>query len=678
VQQAAVASLDPDELLHQAGEVISRRLEAPSAIFIWKPEERVLRPIAIHDSTAGDVPLPEGMVVTREMNPILFETVEKRRARVMETPVALSGPLADVARQLEIQSAVYVPLISRDRVMGALSLCQVRGRPSPTSEDVGFAEIIAGNLSVALENAHLYQDALETAEQLKEIDRLKSQFLANMSHELRTPLNSIIGFSRVILKGIDGPLTDMQRTDLEAVYSSGQHLLGLINDILDISKIQAGKMDIALEDTDLHEVIKGVMSTAIALIKNKPIELQQIVPPDLPIIRADTRRIRQVLLNVIGNSAKFTDEGFIRVEAKAVSPQVGESPTEVVITITDSGIGIPPDKIDTIFEEFTQVDGSSTRAVGGTGLGLPISKKFVEMHGGRIWVESTADAGSTIYIALPIAGHSEEVSVEVDKVDEEKVEEIEKDERRIVLCVDDDEGVILLFRRYLSQQGYRVVGLTESTAVVERARQLNPFAITLDVMMPGKDGWQVIQELKSDPDTHDIPVIISSIVSEKDYGISLGASDYLVKPILESDLVTALERSNQKAGHHRVLVVDDHPEDRSLLRRMVESQEGYEVVEAAGGQEAISLVKQVQPHVIILDLMMPEMDGFAVLESVKADKTTRSIPIIVVTAKDLTQEERNFLNRRVEALLKKGIFEQEELLADVAAVLERIIMTNDK
>jgi CheY-like chemotaxis protein len=195
-------------------------------------------------------------------------------------------------------------------------------------------------------------------------------------------------------------------------------------------------------------------------------------------------------------------------------------------------------------------------------------------------------------------------------------------------------------------------------------------------MMPGKDGWQVIQELKADPDTHHIPVIVCTIVGEKEYGISLGATDYLIKPILEEDLVAALERLDRKAGHHLVLVVDDQEENRSLLRRMIESQEGYEVVEATGGQEAITLVRQIQPHVIILDLMMPDVDGFAVLEAMKSDKATRSIPIIVVTAKDLTQAERDVLNMGVEALLQKGLFEQQELLADVAAALERISRTD--
>ncbi len=680
VQQAAAASLDPDELLHQAGEVISRRLQRPSALLVWEPEEENLRPVAVHDAHGDDVPLADGLRVTREVNPALFsKMVESRRISTLDTSAphpsqpaataAMESPSASLAKQLGIQTNVYVPLTARDQVLGVLALAQPEERPL---EDLDFAEIVGANLSVALENARLYQDAVETTKQLEEIDRLKTQFLANMSHELRTPLNSIIGFSRVILKGIDGPLTDMQRTDLQAVYDSGQHLLGLINDILDISKIQAGKMELSFEEMNLREVIKGVMSTSIVLIKDKPIELQQSIPPDLPTMRADTRRIRQVLFNLIGNSAKFTEQGFIRVEAQA-------SPTEVVISVSDSGTGIPPNKLRTIFEEFTQADGSSTRRAGGTGLGLSITRNFVELHGGRIWAESTPGVGSTFHVALPIGGPpkpSEEVEEAYGKEEahgnKKQLEPESESDQRVVLCVDDDEGVITLFRRYLSKQGYRVVGLTESTAVTEQARQLKPFAVTLDVLMPDKDGWLVIQELKADPDTRNIPVIVCSIVGEKERGLSLGASDYLLKPILEEDLVAALERLDREEGRHRVLVVDDQPRDRKLLCRMIESQDGYEVVEAASGQEAIALIRQVRPNIIILDLMMPEVDGFAVLESIKADRTTRSIPIIVVTAKDLTREERNTLNKRVETLLQKGLFEQQELLADVAAALERI------
>ncbi|HIE39666.1 MAG TPA: response regulator, partial [Anaerolineae bacterium] len=456
----------------------------------------------------------------------------------------------------------------------------------------------------------------------------------------------------------------LQRQDLEAIYNSGQHLLGLINDILDISKIEAGKVELSFELVDLEEVIRGVMATAIALVKDKPVEMQQSIPDDLPAVIGDNRRIRQVLLNLVSNAAKFTDEGFIRVEAWA-------DEEFITISVADSGIGIPPDKLPRIFEAFTQVDASPSRKYGGTGLGLAISKSFVELHGGRIWAESEVGRGSTFCFTLPVQGPpalQEGTVVEEPPVPAEMPD---AEGGKLVLCVDDDQGVITLFRRYLHKQGYRVIGLTDAARVLEEAKRLKPHAITLDVMMPEKDGWQVIQELKADPETCHIPVVMCTIVSEEGRGMSLGAADYLVKPILEQDLLAALDRLDREAGRHLVLVVDDQEEDRKLLRRMIESQDGYEVVEADSGQEAIRLIRRVRPQLIVLDLMMPEVDGFAVLEAVKADETTRSIPIIVVTAKELTAEEHRLLNHRIAALIQKGVLEQEELLEDVVAALQK-------
>jgi CheY-like chemotaxis protein len=370
-----------------------------------------------------------------------------------------------------------------------------------------------------------------------------------------------------------------------------------------------------------------------------------------------------VLLNLVSNAAKFTEEGFIRAEAERQG-------NKIVVSVIDSGIGIPEDKIDTIFEPFTQVDSSSTRRAGGTGLGLSITQHFIELHGGRIWVESTPGVGSTFAFSLPIDGPSaeEEETPESAPAPETMPEE----KGHLILCVDDDDGVLTLFNRYLRKQGYQVQGLNDSTRVVEEVRRLQPFAITLDVMMPEKDGWQVLQELKSDPETCHIPVIMCSIISEKERGLSLGAVDYLVKPILEQDLIAALDRLDRQPGEHRVLVIDDQPEDLELLTRMLRNQDGYEVLTAASGDEGIRLIQQERPDLIVLDLLMPDVDGFAVLEAIKAKADTRAIPIIVVTAKELNVEERQRLNDQVETLLKKGLFDQTELLADVTSALDRM------
>ena len=674
VSQAAASSLDVKELLGRSGEAISRQLEMPCAIFDLDEESGVLIPVAVHDSTGIEVTPDDPKPIAPAVAPAMFQAIRTRQLQVLfDVTANVDGAAAELARQLNLQDAAYTPLTSRGQVLGLLELGRQKGSSVLDEGALSFLEVVATNLGVAVENARLYQSAVETAERLEEVDRLKTQFLANMSHELRTPLNSIIGFSRVILKEIDGPLTDMQKTDLQTVYESGQHLLSLINNILDIVKIEAGKMEISIEEVDLKPIITSVMSTAVALVRDKGIDLQTSLPDDLPIIRSDSRRVRQVLLNLVGNSAKFTEEGFIRVEAKS-------DEKEVTISVVDSGIGIPQDKLAMIFEAFTQVDASSTRRAGGTGLGLSICQSFVEMHGGRIWVESEFGKGSTFAFALPIAGppssevEREEGQKATPQVAEPSVptEEPQEEISKLVLCVEDDEGVITLFRRYLSKRGYQVVGLTDPTRAIEEAKRLKPHAITLDVMMPDKNGWQVIQELKGDAETRHIPVIICSIVAERDRGMSLGASDYLVKPIVEQDLLASLDRLDREAGRHLVLVVDDQPEHRKLLRRMIENQDGYEVMEAGGGKEAIDMLAQIHPHLITLDLMMPEMDGFDVLESIKSKEETRSIPVIVITAKELTEEDYQRLNHSVEALIQKGPMKREELLADLAAALKKL------
>ncbi len=564
----------------------------------------------------------------------------------------------------DTRSEMAIPLRTGERIIGALDV-QSTESDAFTLEDVQVLSTLADQLAVAIDNARLYQEQLEAAEKLREVDRLKSQFLANMSHELRTPLNSIIGFSRVILKGIDGPLTDLQKQDLTAIYNSGQNLLKLINDILDHAKIEAGKMEMAFEETDLNEVIAGAMTTAQALVKDKPqVELRYTLAPDLPTIIADATRVRQVLLNLLSNAAKFTQEGYIELTAT-------HDERSVIIKVSDTGAGIPPDKYDVIFEAFEQVDGSPTRRVGGTGLGLPISRQFIEMHGGRIWVESEIGAGSTFFVQLPIRGpHTEPVV---------RDQPVVSTHQRLVLAIDDDDDVIQMYRRYLERQNYQVHGLTDSEQAVEIARELRPFAILLDLLMPNKDGWAIIRELKANPETQDMPIIMCSIVNAAGRGFSLGAADFLVKPITEKQLLTTLARLQDSSPEGRpnrplqVLIIDDTADDRKLLRRTLESTDGaYHVLEASNGYQGIDMIQQQRPDLVVLDLMMPEMDGFAVLELLKRDEELRQIPIIIVTAKELTEQERIRINGQAAALFQKGLFKAEELLQDVNYALHQV------
>jgi CheY-like chemotaxis protein/anti-sigma regulatory factor (Ser/Thr protein kinase) len=471
-------------------------------------------------------------------------------------------------------------------------------------------------------------------------------------------LNSIIGFSRVMLRGIDGPLTDMQQTDLTSIYNSGQHLLGLINNILDVSKIEAGKMELAIESVNLIDIAKTVMSTAEALIKDKPVKLEQDVPQDLPTVMADQTRVRQIILNLVSNAAKFTEKGSIRLSMVA-------TPTEVMISVSDTGIGISPDKLEHIFEEFTQVDASTTRKYGGTGLGLAITRKFVEMHKGRIWVESQVGVGSTFNFTLLREQAETEAPVSLPTDLEARGEG-----KKLIMCIDDDPGVITLYKRYLEKQAYQVIGVIDPTKAVEEAKRLLPYAITLDVMMPQKDGWDVLADLKKTPEIGSIPILVCSIIQDKTRGFSLGAADYLVKPITEDELRRALARINRGRVIDKILVVDDEPAALQLLKRVLAAQSRFIVLEASGGAQALALAQSEEPDLILLDLTMPEIDGFSVLETLKSDPATRDIPVIIVTAREITAEDRERLNGNMAALYNKGMFTAEQLLADISAALQ--------
>ncbi|MFN8454408.1 MAG: PAS domain S-box protein [Anaerolineae bacterium] len=595
--------------------------------------------------------------------------IETKRPVVIED--VTTDPLVAVVREMNLArglvSLLLVPIIINDQVVGALGADSVGHKHYFTEREINLASAMADQLSITLENRRLLEEAKQravqlqkTAERLKEIDKLKTQFLANMSHELRTPLNSIIGFSRVILKGIDGPLTELQKTDLTSIHNSGQHLLSLINNILDLSKIEAGKMELNFEKVDLGPIIKGVMSTAIALVKEKPVKLKQEAPADLPLVWADPTRMRQVILNLVSNACKFTDEGEVMISVEADA-------NKVIIRVSDTGIGIPEDKLESIFEEFTQVDASTTRKVGGTGLGLPISRHFVEMHHGEIWVESKLGCGSTFSFCIPLNPSTVESENSVGAP-----LNLESKTDKVVVAIDNDAAVITMYEQLLERQDYQVVGLSQNHDILAQIKVLTPSAILLDVRLPGRDGWGILNDLKKDPYTKDIPVIICSTIDDKHRGFTSGAADYLLKPVTKQELVKALKHVTPTAQERiKVLVIDDHADDILLIRRIFEAQTNYKIIEASSGKQGLELAHTVNPDLVILDLTMPEMDGFSVVEALKHNEKTHSIPIIVVSAKELNLAEQNLLTGQVEVLLRKGIFTENELLEDVSQALNR-------
>ncbi|MDP2754433.1 MAG: response regulator [Nitrospirota bacterium] len=601
--------------------------------------------------------------------------------------------------------------------------------------------------------------------ELRELDKLKSTFLANMSHELRTPMNAIIGYTDLLLDKVDGPVNEEQEKSLKKVVANARHLLQLRNDILDVSKIESGRIEIEPKELDLKWIIESVIPTFEPLIKQKGLTLIINLDENLSTVYGDEDKVKQVFINLLSNAVKFTHQGGVNLSAKLSERGIkpGESPKFAEICVEDTGIGIKDENLGKIFDKFTQVDVSAIRQYEGTGLGLSITRGLIALHKGMIWVTSKYGEGSRFCFTLPLKkeilekpaepvlepsmaeglaeyfrkpvetflkepqyagkpircweyvrcgqpscpayGGKEsrcwlilgthcagmKIAAYPEKVDfckgceiirslivepeEYKLGEVEslKGEggaKKTILAIDDNPEAIDIIRKYLGDD-YRVIGYLSGEGAVEKVREIKPMAITLDIMMPKKDGWQVLRELKETPETQDIPVIILSIVDNKRLGFSLGAAEYLVKPLEKQVLLRKLRNLEKTTTIKKVLIVDNEPDTVELIGNVLR-EAGYQIAIAYNSKDAIKTIQVFVPDLIVLNVTMAEVSGFDVIEYLKTEEGVKDTPLIIITHKDLTEKEVDELNGRIHGILNKGVLTEEDLLKEIKDTISKV------
>jgi signal transduction histidine kinase/CheY-like chemotaxis protein len=575
------------------------------------------------------------------------------RGRSMELPDLRDAPLdshLSVLAEGGWRSLVAVPILREGRIVGAMVVR--RHAPGHVSEEIcSLLETFASQSALALIHAQLYRQLERQAAALEIAGRHKSEFLASMSHELRTPLNAIIGFSEVLLERMFGELNERQDDYLRDIWSSGKHLLELLNDILDLSKIEAGQMVLNRSRFAVRESLEYCLSLVRERALKQRVLLSLEVGTEVGLLDADRLRFRQVVLNLLSNAVKFTrDGGRVKVHASMRDQ-------DLVVVVADTGVGVAAEDRQRIFDSFQQGNRLPGQ-VEGTGLGLTLSKRIVELHGGRIWLESEAGKGSTFGFALP-AGSDGPALEPVPQAGQDSglTTEPALGPGPTVVVVEDDRRSFDLLRVYLEAAGARVVGARDGVEGLDTVRRLSPAGVVLDILLPGIDGWEVLAQLKADPRTAPVPVVVVSMLDERGRGFALGAAEYLVKPVAKEQLLAALSRA--VAGPERkptVVAVDDDPLAIELVRASLEP-EGWTVLGAATGQEGLALIRDRQPSVVLLDLLMPGMDGFEVAEALRAEPDTRSVPVVILTSKSMTREDKERLQGRITYVARKAEFE---------------------
>jgi signal transduction histidine kinase/DNA-binding response OmpR family regulator len=650
------STLERDVVLNAAAQMLCETFACEHCIIILIDEHNGLGRVAAESPSVGNLGVP----VLISGNPTYEALLSGSRTLVLPEASTLGYTQKPGAR-----STLLAPLVARDKVIGCIALDNhVAGRVF-SDDDLETCMTIVGQVALALSNVNLYEQALAA-------NRLKSEFLANMSHELRTPLNAIIGYSEMLLSQMYGELNSKQIDRMTRVHSGGKHLLDLINDVLDLSKIEAGQLDLALAPLSVSDIVYDAVADLTPQAEAKGLTLTLEMPNELPPVKADIQRMRQILNNILDNAVKFTDTGGVTLTVKtATARDLAEMPPSLgardeswlAIIVADTGIGISAEHQKMIFDAFTQVDGSSMRRYEGTGLGLAITQRLVRMHQGHIIVQSEPGMGSTFTVLLPCAIAESETS-------SENWGHPQDNSQPLVLVIDDDPGALQLVKDYLSQYAYQVVGTTNPTQALEMARALHPAVIITDVMMPELSGWEVLRQLKGDKETASIPVIVLSIIEQKTVGYYLGAADYLVKPINREALLNAIDRVASIEPQYPILIVDDDIRDRSLLAEILE-RAGYQVAAMENGAQALRWLEDETASLILLDLLLGDMSGLDVLEKLRQNPETADIPVIVITGGMITDETASEVKEHLAQVMQKSTLSGNSLVQQVQFALNR-------
>ncbi len=666
-----------DDLCLNAGERIALFLEIPpkfACIYRYDSRSAMLHLMAPSLIDVRVDPEIEHQIVHEKTQTIAVKTALTRKTIVSDelSRSSIAAYFLTETENLSLRTLISIPLMVQNELQGVLEVLSPKV-DRYVEEELKLLSVIANELAIGMSRKRLMDEItvknIELENEKKKTDDANEtlkRFLATFSHELRAPLNAIVGFSEILTADIYNLPGEKVRDFMKNINYSGKHLQGLINDILDLSKIEAGKMELHVEAHPVSFFVENVSRVMQAAIQEKKISLEFDVSPEIDQLVVDQTRFKQILVNLVSNAIKYShNTGRVLVKIRRFV-------NEIEFSVIDDGVGIKPEDMPRLFHAFQQArNGKSQKE--GTGLGLVITKKLIELHGGQIAVESEWGKGTTIRFRIPmiVAGGVVESADQLLRVVEEQPMTLRNGESPLVLIIEDNPQASQLIQMYLEEAGYRTETAKDGAEGLEKAKRLKPNIITLDMIMPVKDGWQVLMELKRHPICKDIPIIIISITDEKKLGFSMGAVGYFVKPVNKEELLGAMKRIPLRLPKNKtqpkVLIIDDDRTASELIQVILEA-EGYEVLRTENGKDGVRLAASESPDLIILDLIMPDISGFNVAYQLKQQTASRNTPIIILTSMDVDDETREQMQGFISTIMSKSRFTKKDLLREISTI----------